>query len=321
MTGALPHSSSRCFSSSGVLLGCAALTVDVGQLYSERRQLQNGADAAALALAKVCASGGTCSYAGADAAALGANRISNLNNVNAKDNAAAFNTTFNGTYDTGLCGRATALPNCAAPNGSLLDCPTRPVVAHGEHRHPVRGGAQPDPNQLRQLHPSHCLRTSRDRILRRGGLLLLSRRLGITWWSWDRAISRSPCRDVTGCTPRGARSVVAVVRITRRRSTELQAVRSTATAAPGSPRGQTRRLPRRRRSLVTRSSCWSRTRLVEGPCQRPARRGRATHFRVASGFSTPFLPTRASPSRTRSTGCTRRPVTILVATSTTWSAR
>ncbi len=38
--------------SSGVLFGMAALTVDVGQIYSERRQLQNGADAAVLAVAQ-----------------------------------------------------------------------------------------------------------------------------------------------------------------------------------------------------------------------------------------------------------------------------
>ncbi|MEP6648392.1 MAG: Tad domain-containing protein [Lapillicoccus sp.] len=111
---------------SGVLLGCAALTVDVGQLYSERRQLQNGADAAALSLAQICAAGGACSFSDADSAALGANRISKLNNANAKDDYAAFNSTFKASYDNGLCGRATALPSCAAPTGSLLDCPPLP---------------------------------------------------------------------------------------------------------------------------------------------------------------------------------------------------
>ena len=116
--------------SSGVCIGCAALTVDVGQLYSERRQLQNGADAAALSLAKVCASAGTCSYAGADAVALGGSRISTLNNANAKDNYAAFNATFNAAYDNGLCGRATTLPNCVAPNGSLARLPSAAVLAH-----------------------------------------------------------------------------------------------------------------------------------------------------------------------------------------------
>jgi Flp pilus assembly protein TadG len=42
---------------SGVLLGMAALVVDVGQLYQNRAELQSGADAAALAVAKACASG------------------------------------------------------------------------------------------------------------------------------------------------------------------------------------------------------------------------------------------------------------------------
>jgi Flp pilus assembly protein TadG len=37
------------------LIGCLAISVDVGSLYSERAQLQNGADAAALAVATSCA--------------------------------------------------------------------------------------------------------------------------------------------------------------------------------------------------------------------------------------------------------------------------
>ena len=43
----------------GVLLGLGAMVIDVGQLYQERAELQNGADAAALAVAKSCALG-TC---------------------------------------------------------------------------------------------------------------------------------------------------------------------------------------------------------------------------------------------------------------------
>lgn len=42
-----------------VLLGCAALAVDVGMLYATRAQLQNGADAGALAVAQDCALNGT----------------------------------------------------------------------------------------------------------------------------------------------------------------------------------------------------------------------------------------------------------------------
>ncbi len=41
--------------SSLVLFGLAAFTVDLGQLYAERRVVQNGADAAVLAIAQSCA--------------------------------------------------------------------------------------------------------------------------------------------------------------------------------------------------------------------------------------------------------------------------
>jgi Flp pilus assembly protein TadG len=60
---------------SGVLLGMGALVIDVGQLYQERAELQNGADAAAIGVAKTCALG-TCnpavaaSYADANASRL-----------------------------------------------------------------------------------------------------------------------------------------------------------------------------------------------------------------------------------------------------------
>lgn len=49
-----------------VLMGCAALAVDVGAMYAEKAQLQNGADAAALAIAGDCAKGacGTPSVTG-----------------------------------------------------------------------------------------------------------------------------------------------------------------------------------------------------------------------------------------------------------------
>jgi uncharacterized membrane protein len=39
----------------GVLLGFMALVVDVGQIYGEREELQSGADAAAIGVAKACA--------------------------------------------------------------------------------------------------------------------------------------------------------------------------------------------------------------------------------------------------------------------------
>ncbi|TLM85473.1 pilus assembly protein [Pseudarthrobacter sp. NamE2] len=48
-----------------VLIGAGAMAVDVGQIYSERAQLQNGADAGALAVALSCKQG-TCNSALAD---------------------------------------------------------------------------------------------------------------------------------------------------------------------------------------------------------------------------------------------------------------
>jgi hypothetical protein len=53
-----------------VLLGMAGLAVDLGSLYSERRQLRNGADAAALAIAEDCARHpGSCTKPAAEATA------------------------------------------------------------------------------------------------------------------------------------------------------------------------------------------------------------------------------------------------------------
>jgi Flp pilus assembly protein TadG len=49
-----------------VLLGFTALAVDVGAMYAEKAQLQNGADATALAIAGDCAKGLNCSTAMAD---------------------------------------------------------------------------------------------------------------------------------------------------------------------------------------------------------------------------------------------------------------
>lgn len=61
-----------------VLLGAAAFTVDVGAMYAERAQLQNGADAAALAVAQNCAAG-ACGDVNTTA--------QNLANLNANDGA------------------------------------------------------------------------------------------------------------------------------------------------------------------------------------------------------------------------------------------
>jgi hypothetical protein len=61
-----------------VLIGAGAMAVDVGQIYAERAQLQNGADAAALAVAKTCHESG-CTQTAANTMA------QDLANANAND--------------------------------------------------------------------------------------------------------------------------------------------------------------------------------------------------------------------------------------------
>src|SRR5215469_3933238 len=89
----------------GVLFGMGAIVVDVGQLYSERAQLQNGADGGALAVAKTCARG-NCTAA---VAQLYANRNSN-DGVSAVDL---------------VCGGGN-LGACPASTGKIYDCPPPP---------------------------------------------------------------------------------------------------------------------------------------------------------------------------------------------------
>ena len=86
----------------GVLTGIGALVIDVGQLYAERAQLQNGADAAALGVAKSCAAG-SCTPGVAVTYA----------DANAQDGASAVDL---------VCGSGT-LDGCPAGTGGITDCP------------------------------------------------------------------------------------------------------------------------------------------------------------------------------------------------------
>lgn len=79
------------------LVGFAALAIDVSSLYQERRTLQNGADAGALAVAKDCAGAGCGAFtATAD----------NYADLNADDG--------NSNVDE-VCGTGPGLPACASP--------------------------------------------------------------------------------------------------------------------------------------------------------------------------------------------------------------
>ncbi len=89
----------------------AALVIDVGRLYQERAELQNGADAAAIGVAKSCALG-TCdpavatSYADANASAL----------------------TGNTAGVPMICGSGD-MGSCPGSTGTLADCPEPPPPA------------------------------------------------------------------------------------------------------------------------------------------------------------------------------------------------
>jgi Flp pilus assembly protein TadG len=84
-----------------VLLGMGALVVDVGQLYAERRELQNGADAAALAVAQDCA-GGDCRDETTTARTYA--------DENAHDGKAAVDE---------VCGSGPGLTSCATPTANV----------------------------------------------------------------------------------------------------------------------------------------------------------------------------------------------------------
>jgi hypothetical protein len=92
----------------GVLLGMAALVIDVGQIYQERAELQNGADAAALGVARSCALG-SCSPGVAGQLADG--------------NASSLT---GGTEGISLVCGSGSLGACPPATGSLASCPPAP---------------------------------------------------------------------------------------------------------------------------------------------------------------------------------------------------
>jgi Putative Flp pilus-assembly TadE/G-like len=92
----------------GVLLGMLALVIDVGRLLEERRELQNGADAAAAALARSCA------LLRAECSAVTAPTTAHtIAAANAKDGLADIRS---------VCGSAVGLAPCQLPGNSPYDC-------------------------------------------------------------------------------------------------------------------------------------------------------------------------------------------------------
>lgn len=93
----------------GVLLGMGALAIDVGQLYQNRAELQNGADAAALAVADSCALGNCAPDLAAQYATANASQL----------------TGYKAGVDL-VCGSGTGMTACPASTGTMVDCPPAP---------------------------------------------------------------------------------------------------------------------------------------------------------------------------------------------------
>ncbi|MGK3649965.1 TadE/TadG family type IV pilus assembly protein [Pseudarthrobacter enclensis] len=104
-----------------VLIGAGALAVDVGQIYAERAQLQNGADAGALAVALSCKNG-ACNAALAD----------NLANSNSNDSAST------ASVDYSVPGQVTVTTSTKNGSSSFLTNLFSNAISAG----PVTVGAQ-----------------------------------------------------------------------------------------------------------------------------------------------------------------------------------
>jgi len=102
----------------GVLLGVGAMVIDVGRLYQNRAELQNGADAGALAVAKACVQDtASCTTANAQSIASGY----------ASQNASQLTGDTAGTdLPCGYGGTGAGLSGCTGGTGALYNCPQNP---------------------------------------------------------------------------------------------------------------------------------------------------------------------------------------------------
>jgi hypothetical protein len=96
----------------GVLMGMAAISIDVGRLLAEKRQLQNSSDAASLSLADDCwASPGSCAVTSNE---------QTLANGNSDDNT----TTITSACSVNIAG--SPINGCPTATGALADCAPLP---------------------------------------------------------------------------------------------------------------------------------------------------------------------------------------------------
>ena len=107
------------FFGTGVALAIAALVVDIGLIYAEHKQLQTGADAAAVAVAQICATSAVeCGAPESDAAAV----------QYARDNARG------GEATATTCGRGGALAECPPGGPDVCATPAPDAGVYAEVR-------------------------------------------------------------------------------------------------------------------------------------------------------------------------------------------
>lgn len=138
----------------GVLLGLGALVIDTGSLLYERRQLQSGADAASLSLAKTCALRPLSAPCRAPDISSGST-LTDLANKNAADNRSDIASVCGSTAVVAAdsTGSWTPCPDWLAasppPDPGLIDCPrTFSTGKYVEVRTSTNTGSASDPSIL-----------------------------------------------------------------------------------------------------------------------------------------------------------------------------
>lgn len=119
---------------SGVLLGTLAVVVDVGRLYVERDELQNGADSAALAMAKACADSTPECASAADLLSL-AQRYADENAADRTSSVDIICGDVPGAFDVPSCGaQPENLTGClgVAPDANYVEVHVSTRMADGE---------------------------------------------------------------------------------------------------------------------------------------------------------------------------------------------
>jgi len=117
----------------GVLLALAALTIDVGSINAERRTLQNGADAAAMSVARTCVGTKTCPGYGNTAL------VALVNSNDAKDHHTKIARVDGKAAVCGVLKSDANLPACRAPQARPVRL-SHPAKASG----PVHPGIHTD---------------------------------------------------------------------------------------------------------------------------------------------------------------------------------